>query len=267
MFGMEDSGIVSNAMARAYVPSADSMRTVAPAIAVRNSSRRPRGLHWAGPLRIIDGVSGAPPPTDPTRRLVVLSGRPHAWAFLRDHLDPALVTVAWAPGDAGEVALTPAPWMLVGTGRTLPARVAAALRGRLLCVLWVGAPAAGLPVQPVVCSNWSQVVGRVRRALLSRVGGVRLAPGCGLALPDGSYLTGTSALEVLLGAHPDGIRLVDRGPWPHLRRAAALLERHHLPLRLAARGDWIGLEPPETPDSASCPTPAASASEHDVGTA
>ncbi len=52
-------------------------------------------------------------------------------------------------------------------------------------------------------------MGRVRQALRTQVGGVRSAPGCGLALPDGSYLIGTSALEVLLAAHPDGIRLVD----------------------------------------------------------
>ncbi len=91
-------------------------------------------------------MSGAPPPTDPTRWLVVLSGQPHAWAFLRDHLDPALVTVAWAPDDVVAATLTPAPWMLVGTGKTLSARVAAALRGRLLCALWVGAVASGLPV-------------------------------------------------------------------------------------------------------------------------
>jgi hypothetical protein len=270
MFGMEDRGIVSNAMARAYARAADSTRTVRAGAAAWNSSPRAAGLRRAGPSRIIDGVSGASPP-DPTRRLVVLSDRPHAWAFLRDHLDPALVRVGWAPDGAWDL-LTPVSWMLVGTGRTPPPRAMAALRGRLLCVLWVGTAVAGLPVQATLCSSWSQVAERARRALQNRVGGVRLAPGSGLILPDGSYLAGTAALEVLLAAHPDGIRLldrclpVDRSLRAHLRRAAARLERHRLPLRLVVRGDWIGLAPRGWPTPIPSSLPPATASERDVDT-
>src|SRR5215471_4158341 len=62
------------------------------------------------------------------RTLLVVSERPHPWAFLRDRLDPDLVTVSWArPADAGR---TGAPWTLAGAGAQTGAL--AAFRDRLL---------------------------------------------------------------------------------------------------------------------------------------
>src|SRR5262245_6018261 len=63
------------------------------------------------------------------RTLLVVSERPHPWAFLRDRLDPDLVTVSWArPADAERAG---APWMLAGSGAH--AGGLAAFRDRLLC--------------------------------------------------------------------------------------------------------------------------------------
>ena len=165
------------------------------------------------------------------RTLLVVSERPHPWAFLRDRLDPDLVTVAWArPADAGR---SGTPWMLAGAGAD--AAALAGFRDRLLCWRWVGPPPAELPAPAATCNDWHQLAADVERALAVRVAGVRLAPGCGLVLPDGSYLPRAAGLEALLAAHPDGLALGP--PTARLRaaarRAAEQLRRHGLPLRVA----------------------------------
>jgi hypothetical protein len=161
-----------------------------------------------------------------------VSERPHPWAFLRDRLDPELVTVAWArPGDAGWAG---APWMLAGAGPD--AAGLDAFRDRLLCWRWVGPAPASLPAPATACRDWQQVAADAQRALAVRLGGLRLAPGCGLVLPDGSYLPRAAGLEALLAAHPEGLP-VGGAPTARLRaaarRVADLLHRHGLPLRVA----------------------------------
>jgi hypothetical protein len=177
------------------------------------------------------------------RTLLVVSERPHPWAFLRDRLDPDLVTVSWArPADAGRHG---APWMLAGAGACADGNLAslAAFRDRLLCWRWVGPPPSDLPVAPLPCRDWHQVAADAERALAARVGGVRLAPGCGLVLPGGAYLPRAAGLEALLGAHPDGLAVGP--PTRRLRAAAAraddLLRRHGLPLRIAWDGGRLTL--------------------------
>jgi hypothetical protein len=174
------------------------------------------------------------------RTLLVVSERPHPWAFLRDRLDPELVTVAWArPAGAGGLA---APWMLAGAGDDASG-LAAALRDRLLCWRWVGPAPAGLPAAPIPCRDWHQVAAGAERALAMRLAGLRLAPGCGLVLPDGAYLPRAAGLEALLAAHPDGLAVGT--PSARLRAAAArsdaLLRRHGVPLRVAWTGGRLGL--------------------------
>ena len=170
---------------------------------------------------------------DPIRTLVVVAPRPHPWAMLRDRLDPELVAVSWArpEGPAG----APAPWMIAGTGADLPAGLADADRLGACC--WVGPPPPGLPVLPAPCPDWRTLAAEVQRRLAVRLAGLRLAPGCGLALPD-RYLAGLPELEALLAAHPDGIELAG-GPAPAQVAAARLrrgLRRHGLPLVLQRRG-------------------------------
>ncbi|HEY4025186.1 MAG TPA: hypothetical protein VGO86_02050 [Candidatus Dormibacteraeota bacterium] len=166
------------------------------------------------------------------RTLLVVSERPHPWAFLRDRLDPDLVTVAWMrPSRTGVHA---APWMVAGDG-CQPPRDVAALRDRLVCWRWVGEAPEGLPAAPVLCPDWHHVAAGAERALGMCLGGLRLAPGGGLVLPDGSYLSRAAELEALLAAHPDGLTVGP--PTPRLRaavrRAGDLLRRHRLPLRVA----------------------------------
>jgi hypothetical protein len=174
------------------------------------------------------------------RTLLVVSERPHPWALLRDRLDPDLVTVAWArPSDAGARA---APWMLAGDGGRAP-EGAAALRDRLVCWRWVGTAPAGLPAEPLLCPDWHHVAADAERALAASLGGLRLAPGVGLVLPDGSYLARAAELEALLAAHPGGLAV--GAPTPRVRaavrRAADLIRHHRLPLRVAHEDGRLAL--------------------------
>src|SRR5215472_4891395 len=51
------------------------------------------------------------------RTVLVLSERPHPWAFLRDSLNPELVSVAWArPAEVGTHMVAVQPWAIAGTG-------------------------------------------------------------------------------------------------------------------------------------------------------
>jgi len=179
------------------------------------------------------------------RTLLVVSERPHPWAFLRDRLDPDLITVSWArPAEAERLGT---PWMLAGSGAH--AGVLPAFRDRLLCWRWVGAAPADLPAQPLHCRDWHELAAVAERALAVRVAGIRLAPGRGLVLPDGSYVSRAAGLEALLGAHPDGLPV--RAPTARLRAAAAragdLLRRHRLPLRVAWEDGRVALAEDEEP--------------------
>jgi hypothetical protein len=80
-------------------------------------------------------------------------------------------------------------------------------------------------------------------ALALRLAGLRLAPGGGLVLPDGSYLSRAAGLEAMLAAHPAGLEL--GAPTGRIRaaarRAASLLERHRVPMRVAWDGGRLTL--------------------------
>jgi hypothetical protein len=179
------------------------------------------------------------------RTLLVVSERPHPWAFLRDRLDPALVTVSWAR--PAETERSGAPWMLAGCGAD--SGDLCAFRDHLLCWRWVGAAPADLPAPPLRCGDWHELAAAVERALAVRLAGLRLAPGRGLVLPDGTYLSRAAGLEALLGAHPDGLPV--SAPTARLRAAAAraseLLRRHRLPLRVAWDRGRVALTEDEGP--------------------
>jgi hypothetical protein len=181
------------------------------------------------------------------RTLLVVSERPHPWAYLRDRLDADLVTVSWArPAEAGRQG---APWMVAGAG-TDGAGVAA-LRHRLLGWRWVGPAPPGLPVPARPCRDWHQVAADAERGLAVRLAGVRLAPGSGLVLPDGSYLSGTAGLEVLLAAHPEGLQVAASTSRlrADVRRTAELIRRHRLPLHLTWDAGRLALAETETEDA------------------
>src|SRR5215472_18836230 len=79
------------------------------------------------------------------RTVLVLSERPHPWAFLRDRLDPELISVEWArPAEVGAHNCAVVPWAIAGTG-TQPAPDLAHLAGTLFSCRWVGPAPEQLP--------------------------------------------------------------------------------------------------------------------------
>src|SRR5215472_14291865 len=136
------------------------------------------------------------------RSLLVASGRPHPWAYLRDRLCRDLIWVAWArPGAGGP---RPEVWALAGDGPDCPAGLDD-LRGRLVLCHWVGPSPHGLPVPAFEHDDWQSLASALERALHAEVARVRLAPGRGLVRPDGSYVPSVPELEALLAAHPHGL--------------------------------------------------------------
>jgi hypothetical protein len=182
---------------------------------------------------------------DPTRTVLVVAQRPHAWALLRDRLDPALARVAWSVPTALPAALADGlPWALAGDVPLLPAQALEDLRSHLVAAHWVGEAPAGLPTRARLHPDWVELAAALGRSLQTRVGGLRLAPSHGLLLPGGRYLRQTASLEVLIGAHPDGLELASapsltvlRGRGEHAfatRRLRRILERTGAPLELVA---------------------------------
>jgi hypothetical protein len=186
---------------------------------------------------------------DPTRTVLVVTQRPHAWALLRDRLDPALVYVAWTlPASLESAARTALPWALAGDLASLPERACEPMRGRLVAVHWVGEQPAGLPTRPRPHADWADLLATLRMGLGSCVGGLRLAPAHGVQLPDGRFMRRTGPLEALLAAHPEGLELGDSWPNPGAARrqlrslimrtgAAVELLSEGRRLRLVERGD------------------------------
>jgi hypothetical protein len=189
---------------------------------------------------------------DPTRTVLVVAERPHAWALLRDRLDPALARVAWSLPIAVPTALADGPpWALAGDVPLLPSQALEDLRGHLVAAHWVGEPPAGLPTRARLYPDWADLAAALGRSLEARVGGLRLAPSHGLLMPGGRYLRQTAPLEVLIGAHPEGLELPSVAPptlrtsrGEHLfamRRLRRILERTGAPLELVAGGGKLRL--------------------------
>ena len=176
---------------------------------------------------------------DPARTALVISEQPHPWALVRDRLGGEFVSVAWArPSQVAKAVagLAPGPWVVAGGETVLPESAVEALRGRLFAAHWVQDPPPTLPVKPVLHPSWLELVDFLEHRLAVRLGGVRLAPGRGLVLPDGAVITHTSPLEGLLVAYPDGVEVARMDPRLRaaVRRAALTLERHHLPLKVVS---------------------------------
>jgi hypothetical protein len=170
------------------------------------------------------------------RSLLVVSARPHPWAYLRDRLRPDLICVAWVrPGLAGPF---PAPWAAAGDSFHWPSGIDV-LRGRLTLCHWVGTPPPALPASARRHRTWQSVASALDVALRAEVAGARLAPGQGLALPDGSFVSNVPDLETLVASHPQGLA----GTAADRRRVAAQLLRSRLPLRVSSHGGRLSLEP------------------------
>jgi hypothetical protein len=126
--------------------------------------------------------------------------------------------------DADDIcaACLPWPWMVVGSVASLPPGLAVVLRHRPVLTYWLGVPPSGLPGH----ARWFQRPGAllqaVRGACTADVGGMRLAPGGGVELDDGTLMQGAT-LESLVSAYPYGFAL----PARNFRAASDALARHN----------------------------------------
>ena len=153
---------------------------------------------------------------------------------LRDRLDRAYVTVCEvrSPEAAGAVrGCQPWPWMVVGSSSALADALGTLLAGEPTLVLWHGEPPAGLPAHTRRMALFSELATAAQAAIDAEVGGVRLAPGTGLTMPDGGHAS-SPALEALVASHPRP--LFAAGRW--FRGAAATLDSHGVPLRVTRVG-------------------------------
>ena len=106
-------------------------------------------------------------------------------------------------------------------GRVAPACARGTLRIRPILTFWLGTPPDGLPDHARTFERSSAILSAVTTACGADVGGMRLAPGGGVELLDGTLMRGAT-IDALIGAHPRGFAL----PVRTFRTAGAALARH-----------------------------------------
>ncbi len=181
------------------------------------------------------GGSKRPGAADARGRTVLVIGEDAELAVaLRDQLDRAYVTVCEVRPPEAEAAIRgcrPWPWMVVGTEAAVPAAALKLLAGRPTLVVWRGSPPPGLSTNARVVELFSELVETAQAAVGGTAGGMRLAPGGGVTMPDGRHVI-SPALEALVAIHPRGLFAAAR----HFRGVSDALESRGVPLRLARRG-------------------------------
>jgi hypothetical protein len=161
---------------------------------------------------------------DRGRGIVVITPDGELAVAVRDSVPGGIALIRDArPEDAEEIARAclPWPWMVVGASAALTPGLATLLRTRPVLILWLGASPAGLPAHTLRFDRPAALIDAVISACSANVGGMRLAPGSGVELRDGTLLRGAT-LDALLGAHPGGFAL----PARTFRSVGAALARH-----------------------------------------
>lgn len=161
---------------------------------------------------------------DRSRAILVVTGDGELAVAVRDEVPPSMAVVRDArEHDAGEIAAAclPWPWMVIGNTAAVSPGLASVLRHRPVLILWLGPPPAGLPEHARMFDRPAALLQAVRQACAAAVGGMRLAPGSGVELSDGTLLRGAT-LEALVAAYPSGFAL----PTRTFRTVTAALARH-----------------------------------------
>jgi hypothetical protein len=161
---------------------------------------------------------------DRCRSIVVITADGDLAVAVRDTVPSGVAVIRDArPDDAAEVAAAclPWPWMVVSATASLTPALGMMLRTRPVLTLWLGPPPAGLPSHSLGFDRPGALLTAVDNACRANVGGMRLAPGSGVELDDGTLVRGAT-LDALLGAHPGGFALPSRT----FRTVAIALARH-----------------------------------------
>ncbi|HUZ69533.1 MAG TPA: hypothetical protein VMU65_07455 [Candidatus Saccharimonadales bacterium] len=160
---------------------------------------------------------------DRVRSIVVITTDGELAVAIRETVPAGIAVVRDArPDDAAEVAgaCLPWPWMVVGSTASLTPELASMLQTRPVLTLWLGAAPAGLPSHTARFDRHTPLLAAVEDACGAKVGDMRLAPGSGVDLGDGTLLRGAT-LDALIGAYPRGFALPSRT----FRSAGAALAR------------------------------------------
>jgi hypothetical protein len=161
---------------------------------------------------------------DRSRAILVITVDGELAVAVRDAVPRGMAVVRDArPDDAGEIAAAclPWPWMVVGSAVSLTPALVSILRNRPVLVSWLGAAPDGLPTHARCFDRPAALLAGIVTACTANVGGMRLAPGSGVELEDGTLLRG-AALESLVAAYPNGFAL----PTRTFRAASDALARH-----------------------------------------
>lgn len=153
---------------------------------------------------------------------------------LRERLPRAYVTVVQlrtAEVAAAVPGFRPRPWLVIGSAPAMPDTVIRVLAQNPMLLFWRGHPPAGLPAHTRRFDLFSELASATELAVNAHVGGVRLAPGDGLTMPDGRH-AGCAVLEALVGSHPRPLFV----PGRCLRAATTVLQAHCVALRVDRTG-------------------------------
>jgi hypothetical protein len=162
---------------------------------------------------------------DRGRAILVVTGDGELAVAVREVVPGGIAVIRDARSDdADEIcaACLPWPWMVVGTVASLTPGLAVVLRNRPVLTYWLGDPASGLPSHARWFERPAALLQAVRGACTADVGGMRLAPGNGVELDDGTLMRGAT-LESLVSAYPFGFAL----PARNFRAASDALSRHN----------------------------------------
>lgn len=183
---------------------------------------RPRSSSTLKPVRgLMSVLVPFPPLRQETLRAIVVVGDDGETAVaLRDALPRAMVVVF--DSRPAEVAAAvdvcrPCPWALVWSS---VAEMPAALAAPPTIALLRGAPHAA-PARERWAS-YGVLLSRLRAMLAAEVGGMRLAPGAGVELADGS-ISHSAWLQALVSTHPTGVH----ASAAQLRATRSLLRARH----------------------------------------
>lgn len=139
----------------------------------------------------------------------------------------------------GLSACRPWPWMVVGAVDQVSGPVRTTLHSRPVLAFWQGAVPEGLPAHLRGFASFRALADAVTSALHAGIGGLRLAPGCGVELPDGR-MSQSLELQALVSAHPHHFQL----PRSLFGSCQAPLRRSGAPVRAGTVGKGgVGLLP------------------------
>lgn len=174
---------------------------------------------------------------DTLRTLVVVGDDGEIAVAVREALPRTMVMVLDARPAEAEAAIgvcRPYPWAVAWASAA--AFPGAFVRARPLSLFLVRSRAAEPPCRWRSWSTFGELVAQLRRMLGASAGGMRLAPGIGVQMPDGGVVR-SAPLQALLSVHPSGLS----APHSRFRDVHEVLRAHSVGWTTARAGGQVRL--------------------------